>query len=118
MDKINIYEIFNERTKGVEFSDYEKQKILFQIVKNIEGVQILNDSEETESYCTHRGFGLLQTTYRKYDDTFHTVINLGMGNYNLYSSEEFNELFPKFYTSCLFFQLSLCKRGWDKTPSN
>lgn len=94
--KINVYQLFLERTKGVEFSDYEKQKILFQIVKNLPNVQVLYNSNETESYATHRQIGLLQTTYHKYDDSFHTVINLGSGDYNLFGSERFTELLPNF----------------------
>lgn len=95
-NKINIYQLFLERTKGVEYSDYEKQKVLYQIVKNSSNVQNLNDSEETKSYATHREIGLLQTTYHKYNDTFHTVINLGGGDYNEFGTERFKELLPKF----------------------
>lgn len=95
-NNINIYQLFLERTKGVEFTDYEKQKVVFQIVKNIPNVQVLNDSEETQSYATHRQIGLLQTTYNKYNDTFHTVINLGAGDYNEFGSERFEELLPNF----------------------
>lgn len=95
-NKTNVYQLFLERTKGVEFSTYEKQKILYQIVKSIPNVQVLNDSEETESYATHRQIGLLQTTYHKYNDTFHTVINLGMGDYNEIETQRFWELLPNF----------------------
>lgn len=94
-NKINVYQLFLERTKGVEYNAYEKQKILFQIVKNIPNVQVLNDSEETESYGTHRQIGYLQTTYNKYNDSFHTVINLGGGDYNEFGSERFEELLSK-----------------------
>lgn len=96
-NKVEVYQLFLERTKGIEFTDYEKQKVLFQIVKNIPNVQVLNDSEETQSYATHRQIGLLQTTYNKYNDTFHTVINLGgPSGYNEFGSKRFEELLPNF----------------------
>lgn len=95
----SIYKQFIEWTSDdVTFTDHEKQKLLYLLVKNHPRPQKLN----TRSFCVHKSIQelhcVLQTTINENPrgkDELHVVISGGHG-YNEYGTEKFMELLPHF----------------------
>lgn len=99
-----IYDKFNERIAGVDFTEEEQLKIVFQLVKN-------NDYRTCYNNGSYEQFGiharskendasfLLQVTWFKepeYRRKFEILITGGGSDRNHLGSERFNELFQLF----------------------
>ena len=96
-----IYKTFIERTKGIELSELEEKKILFEIVKDIPGVQVLAKDTSFAFHKVNAETGrnsVFQVTQE--GNNYHIVINLGIGSgegyYNQYGSKRFKELFQQY----------------------